>query len=238
MSQHSSWSTIDDRSERQIIGSQRDAHRTVFRRLQRLPYRLASLLNVGIVVRPLLADAVKHEFHARCVVGEKLQVTDQARCYNHSGDPSRIVIGRGVVIDGIIQCCERGRLTIGDYAIMGRSRVYCAELVKIGSGALISDCVGIMDSDLHSRRASERLVQAQRWADGGSLDSYSGVRSKPVVIESHVWIGFGACILKGVTLGEGCIVGAGSVVTTDVAPWTIVAGNPAHVIGALDTSER
>jgi len=53
---------------------------------------------------------------------------------------------------------------------------------------------------------------------------------KPVVIEDHVWIGARAMILPGVTVGEGAVVGAGSVVTKNVTPYTIVAGNPAKVI--------
>ncbi|WHU91108.1 acyltransferase [Burkholderia vietnamiensis] len=53
---------------------------------------------------------------------------------------------------------------------------------------------------------------------------------KPVVIEDHVWIGARAIISPGVRIGEGAVVGAGSVVTRDVEPYTIVAGNPARYI--------
>ncbi len=55
--------------------------------------------------------------------------------------------------------------------------------------------------------------------------------AKPVVIRDHAWIGARALICPGVTVGEGAVVGAGAVVTRDVAPWTIVAGNPARPIG-------
>ena len=57
------------------------------------------------------------------------------------------------------------------------------------------------------------------------------VESRPVVIEDNVWIGMRALILPGVTLGQGSVVAAGSVVTRDVAPLAIVAGVPAHVVG-------
>ncbi|MEO5705658.1 MAG: acyltransferase [Alteraurantiacibacter sp.] len=56
-------------------------------------------------------------------------------------------------------------------------------------------------------------------------------RGGPVTIGDKVWIGFGALILPGVTIGEGAVVAAGAVVTRDVAPHTIVGGNPAREIG-------
>ena len=52
----------------------------------------------------------------------------------------------------------------------------------------------------------------------------------PVVLGADCWIGMGVCILPGVTLGDGCVVGAGSVVTRDVEPYSIVVGNPAKAI--------
>ena len=52
----------------------------------------------------------------------------------------------------------------------------------------------------------------------------------PVVLGSDIWIGMGVCILPGVTLGDGCVVGAGAVVTRDVEPFAIVVGNPAKAI--------
>jgi acetyltransferase-like isoleucine patch superfamily enzyme len=52
-----------------------------------------------------------------------------------------------------------------------------------------------------------------------------------VIIGNHVWIAYRAIILPGITIGEGAVVGAGSVVTKDIPPYTIVAGNPAKVIG-------
>jgi len=57
------------------------------------------------------------------------------------------------------------------------------------------------------------------------------VQARPVAIGDHAWIGARAIVCPGVTIGEGAVVGMGAVVTRDVAPWTIVAGNPARPIG-------
>lgn len=57
---------------------------------------------------------------------------------------------------------------------------------------------------------------------------------KPIKIEDKVWLGINATVLPGVTLGYGCIVGANSVVTKDVPPMTIVAGNPARIIKKIE----
>lgn len=61
-------------------------------------------------------------------------------------------------------------------------------------------------------------------------------RGGPVVIGDRVWIGFRAIVLPGVSIGEGAVIGAGAVVTRDVPPFTIVAGNPAHRIGEREMS--
>jgi acetyltransferase-like isoleucine patch superfamily enzyme len=65
----------------------------------------------------------------------------------------------------------------------------------------------------------------------------AAVEARPVRIEAKVWIGFESCILPGVTIGEGSIVGARSVVVTDVPPFTIVAGNPARTVRTLTPEE-
>jgi maltose O-acetyltransferase len=62
-------------------------------------------------------------------------------------------------------------------------------------------------------------------------------RDGPIVVEDHAWIGSRATILRGVTIGRGAVVAAGSVVTKDVAPFTIVGGNPAKFLRKRGTTE-
>lgn len=69
-------------------------------------------------------------------------------------------------------------------------------------------------------------------------DNRSATYGKPIKIEDKVWLGINATVLPGVTLGYGCIVGANSVVTKNVPPMTIVAGNPARIIKKIEPQEK
>lgn len=69
-------------------------------------------------------------------------------------------------------------------------------------------------------------------------DNRSATYGKPIKIEEKVWLGINVTVLPGVTLGYGCIVGANSVVTKDVPPMTIVAGNPARIIKKIEPQEK
>ena len=92
--------------------------------------------------------------------------------------------------------------------------------LRIGRNTAIGHSVTIMDYDGHPI-----FFEGQT----GNAESYGG-KSDPIKIEDNVWIGFGSTIMKGITIHNGAIVGSKSVVTRDVPPNTIVAGNPAKVI--------
>lgn len=170
--------------------------------------------------------------------GGNLTVTHRAEVFNHSGNKGQIRVGRNVIIDGCLEVYREGRLKIGDYSFIGHGRIYASNNVTIGDHCLLSDNVSILDSDLHPVSAKARAASAIKLVGGEFLDVYSGVGNAPVVIGDNCWIGYGSAVLKGVKLGIGAIVGAGSVVTRDVPPWAIVAGNPAKVIREIPPDER
>ena len=98
----------------------------------------------------------------------------------------------------------------------------------------------VYDNNGHSydiRHRAADLLQAEDdyWACGSGAvhKDWTTVPMAPIRIEDHVWVGQDAVILKGVTIGKGAVVGAFSVVTRDVEPWTVVAGNPARVVKRL-----
>ncbi len=112
-------------------------------------------------------------------------------------------------------------LTIGDDFGMTGGSLVCDERVTIGDRVWIGANTIIADTDFHPldpQRRSENPLAAS---------------TAPITIADDVFIGMNALILKGVTIGARAVVGAGSVVTSDVSPEAIVAGNPARVIGEL-----
>lgn len=153
-----------------------------------------------------------------------------------SGKPAGVKIDRGVssYLGTMFDVGPQGQVGIGEYALLHGVWIICDAAVEIGSYALISWNVVIMDSyrmpfdPILRRRALERAAPGIRpLAD-------VQVEARPIAIGRNVWIGFGACILPGVSIGEGSVVGACSVVADNVPPYTVVAGNPARVVRTLE----
>jgi acetyltransferase-like isoleucine patch superfamily enzyme len=131
---------------------------------------------------------------------------------------------------------EGAEVHIGARTYVGKSHLVVARSIRIGDDVLVSWGVTIIDHQSHSLQSSERADDVVNWLTG--IKEWTHVTIKPVTIGDKVWIGFNAAILPGVTVGEGAVVGACSVVTKDVPPYTIVAGNPARVVRELDANER
>ena len=141
----------------------------------------------------------------------------------------------------IILESSESEVIIGNNVYIGNSSIICKEKVTFGNNILVAWGVTIYDHDSHSVDIKERRHDiAQAYKDyideGGNYlknKNWSSVNSKPIVIEDDVWLGMESLILKGVTIGQGAIVAARSVVTKSVAPYTIVAGNPAKEVKKL-----
>jgi len=110
-------------------------------------------------------------------------------------------------------------IVIGDDVGMSGCSITAVTSVKIGNRVLIGSGVLIVDNDAHPLSPAGRRYGRE------------GVGVAPVRIEDDVFIGARAIVLKGVTIGTGAVIGAGSVVTHDVPAYSIAAGNPAKVIG-------
>jgi galactoside O-acetyltransferase len=136
---------------------------------------------------------------------------------------------------------KEGAVHIGDRVYIGSdTTIISREKISIGNDVTMAWGITIYDHNSHSLDWRQRIrVVDHFYKHYGTADCFealdwTGVDRAPIVIGDRVWIGFGAVILKGVTIGEGAIIGARSVVSKDVAPYSVVAGNPARVVKTLD----
>lgn len=143
--------------------------------------------------------------------------------------------------DGLISCRfsfdrPEAKIIVGDRVFIGRSHVVSALEVVIEDDVIVSWGVTIVDHNSHALNVSDRVDDVREWARG--VKNWTKVKMAPVRLERGCWVGFNAIILKGVTVGAGAVVAAGAVVTRDVLPGTVVAGNPARPVTSSSSASR
>jgi acetyltransferase-like isoleucine patch superfamily enzyme len=160
-------------------------------------------------------------------------------------DVALVIGARCILRNQFIFESDRGKITVGDGVFINTgTMVISRSSVEIGNNVTIAWGCVIYDHDSHSISCMDRVAdQNQQWFDlpSGNLVSHkdwSNVATAPIKVCDHAWLGFDVVILKGVTVGEGAILGARAVVTKDVPAWTIAAGNPARVVKEIPPEFR
>ncbi len=176
------------------------------------------------------------ECESQITMAENSKFYEEAIVCNHSGDKSKIRIGRNSHVRGELTVYPYSKgLYIGDDSFVGvGSVIRSAAKLVIGDRVLIGHNVNIIDTNSHEIDYKERHNGFIYMLEFGHPSSPGEVLIDPITIEDDVWISYGVSILKGVKIGRGAIIGACSVVTKDVNPFTLVAGNPAIVIKELN----
>lgn len=149
--------------------------------------------------------------------------------------PTGVKIGRGtcVYMGSLFDVGPQGKMTFGECVLVNGARFTCDAEITVGDHCLISWNVVFMDSYRMTLDPAERRKELEQAALRSPRGLEIESQAKPIHIGPNVWIGFDACVLPGVTIGEGSIIGARSVVVKDVPPRTVAAGNPARVIREL-----
>ncbi len=127
-------------------------------------------------------------------------------------------------------------IIIGRNTSIGSSLLASATRIEVGDDVLISWGCNILDHDSHALGWGQRRQDVRNWYH--NKKDWTHVSVQPVKINNKCWIGLNVIVLKGVEIGEGAVVAAGSIVTKSVPPWTVVAGNPAKVIREIPIEER
>lgn len=170
----------------------------------------------------LLGRSLTLRCPGRVHLGDHVLVDDMV-VLDAKGPSSRIDIGERVLIGrGSILSCSDATITLGDYVSIGPFSHFASKSsIRIGSG------VGI-GSDVHV------IAGGYDAADPGRPAIMQERVSRGIAIEDAVWIGVGARILDGVTVGRNSIIAAGAVVTRDVPPFSVFMGNPGRVVQSRD----
>lgn len=195
-------------------------------RLARAAHLRLRLLRVaragrGVHLDPGVLLSYPHRIH----LGHGARIARQVALRANSGLEPGIAIGdRCNVQDGAVLNASEGFIHVGDRSWVGPFCViYGNGGIRIGRDVMIAahSCITSVG---HRHDALHVPMMSQ------------GIETGPVTIEDDVWIGMNCTVLPGVTIGRGAIVAAGAVVRTSVAPYTIVGGVPARVLGRRQPS--
>lgn len=179
-------------------------------------------------------------------IGEDVRLDAVPEVYVHPGTRSRLVVGPGARIGSLVRIelrggelvlgpradirrlCRlnaKGRCTLGEDVLLSTGvHLHCAESITIADWSIVGEYSTIADSN-HVRTGVDEHV-------------YHSGESAPISIGRNVWVGAKATLAKGVTVGDQAFVGANAVVTRDVEPWWLVAGNPARPVKRLEEAPR
>lgn len=170
------------------------------------------------------------------VLEEGSRFYPEALVRNIFGEPRRIRIGKNSHIRGeLVTFGHGGDISIGDNCYIGKNTsIWSGESIVIEDNVLISHNCNIIDSNSHEINHLDRARNFRLMIRQGHSKEKGNIITAPIVVREYAWISFNCCILKGVTIGRGAIVAAGSVVTRDVPDFVIVAGNPATIVKQLE----
>jgi virginiamycin A acetyltransferase len=163
---------------------------------------------------------IKNILWPGCIVGTSSRITS-SHIYEH------VVIGERCLVHG---CIIAGDVIIGDNSSFWGPGIYViAEINPVSIGKFCSVAFGVLIQEYNHDYSRAASYFMNKNIFGGSMKD-DLVSKGPIIIGNDVWIGAKASILSGVNIGTGAIIGANSVITKDVPPYAIMAGNPAKLI--------
>ncbi|OUL26700.1 acyltransferase [Nostoc sp. 106C] len=160
-------------------------------------------------------------------VGNGVYIFKGVRIDGKGHENNKIHLENGVVLERnvLIGALNNTYIHIGQDTFIGPSVCIAGPgEIKIGKHCLIAAHTGIYANN-------------HNFADPMELIKYQGISSQGIVIEDDCWLGHGVKVLDGVTIGRGCVIGAGAVVTKDIPPFSVAVGVPARVIKSRSNKE-
>lgn len=220
------------RGETPFYRRTRDAARRVLSSTLPIPQRLCPVLRLGFTLHSIVADSARWVltyfyreplFRGRCsAVGKRFRLFRLPFVVGHT----KIYIGSDVNFFGKVdifsgRIFDEPRLIIRNRVDIGHNVTFVVNKeIVIEDDVNVASGVRFMDTDAHPRDTADRIADLPPKPE----------EIKAVRICRNAWIGQNSFILKGVTVGEGAIIGVNSVVVTDIPPYSVAMGNPARVL--------
>jgi acetyltransferase-like isoleucine patch superfamily enzyme len=155
-----------------------------------------------------------------CVVGEGSNIIIP--------EPSKLILGTNCYVGRYVELGPGKTVEVGDHTSIQDRGILVGD-VSIGRYCMLSLNVLISSGRHYYDLFPHLLIRDQDWFAAHD-DNLSKLHSRPVAIEDDCWLGVNAVVMPGVTVGKGTVVGANSVVTCNVSPYSVVAGAPAKLI--------
>lgn len=176
--------------------------------------------------------SVWRQFRDQASVEDGVSLSLSARLVNLE-PREKVAIRSGAIVRGILKNEKGGRIEIGHAVYIGDDVIISAALeVVIEAHTMVAHGVQVFDNDTHPVDPAERESH-MRMIVGQEPQKDVSVSKAPVRIGRRCWIGMNSIVLKGVTIGENTIVGAGSVVVRDLPNGVVAVGNPARIVKRL-----
>ena len=185
---------------------------------------------MGIFKKKIIRNTT--QFKKVAFIDKKLKIIDKVIINNKK--KSQIKISKNVtIVNAKIFAFNLGKIIIGKYSYIGKdTQIDSCVKVEIGNYCMISNNVLIQDHNSHPVNKLDRRKQLIKLQDRPT--NVYEAETKKIIIGDDVWIGTDSTILKGVTIGNGSIIAARAVVTKNVPPNSIAAGNPAIIVKKIN----
>lgn len=166
-------------------------------------------------------------------VGADSSVDGHWHKFSSTLDPA-LVIGDHTTVDSThFSLGPKAFVSVGDYCYLSSAMLMAELEIRLGNFVLLGWNVAVADSDFHPLDPALRIQDTIANAIHNLGTPRPPFSCRPVVIEDDVWVGANTLILKGVNIGAGSVIEAGSLLTESVPPRTRVGGNPANVLGPV-----
>jgi acetyltransferase-like isoleucine patch superfamily enzyme len=194
-------------------------------------YRLIQYISLNNLKDKLYVNLLKQKL----ILGESSVLYPTTKIENFQNKIDQIKIGAFTHVRGeLLIFPHGGSILIGNHCYIGEgSRIWSAANIQIGNNVLIAHNVNIHDNISHPIDAVTRHNHYKHIITKGHPHEID-LNEKPIIIKDNAWIGFNATILKGTTIGERAVIGAGAMITKDIPNDAIAVGNPAQIIGYVN----